>query len=60
MTALVQYSAVERVNRYLDRMDQQKSPDTFFILEYDKKIQDLRVWLWYVISRIDWGSGLLV
>ena len=54
MAALGQYSAVEHVNRYLRRMGQQMSSDTSFILEYNRNIQDLRVWLWYDATHTDW------
>jgi hypothetical protein len=53
MSALGQYSAVEHVNHYLRRMGQQSSSDASLILEYDRKIQDLHMWLWYDI-HIDW------
>jgi hypothetical protein len=52
-SALDQSSAVERVNHYLHRVEQQKSSNTSIILEYDQESQDLRAWLWYVITHID-------
>jgi hypothetical protein len=54
MSTLDQYSTIERVNRYLRRLGQQKSSDMSLILEYDKKYRDLCVWLWYVDTHIGW------
>jgi hypothetical protein len=52
-SALDQSSTVERVNRYLHRVEQQKSSNMSIILEYDQESRDLRAWLWYVITHID-------
>lgn len=52
-----QRSALEQINVYIGRLHQQKSSDMSLILEYDKKYQDLRVWLWYVDIRANKRSG---